>query len=33
MGIVTNSQADLATNAARQVPEVSKVVKVFRYIS
>lgn len=33
MGIATREQADLAVNVARHVPHVSKVVKVFRYIS
>lgn len=32
LGIVTKEQASLAVEEARQVPGVSKVVKVFRYI-
>jgi osmotically-inducible protein OsmY len=31
MGIVNHQQADLAANAARQVPGVRKVVKTFEY--
>lgn len=33
MGIVTHEQANLAVDAARQVQGVSKVVKIFQYIS
>lgn len=32
MGIVTNEQADLAVEVARQVKGVNKVVKIFQYI-
>lgn len=32
MGDVTHAQADLAVNVARELPGVSKVVKVFQYI-
>jgi osmotically-inducible protein OsmY len=33
MGIVTHDQANLAVDVARQVSGVTKVVKVFRYIT
>jgi len=33
MGIATHEQANLAVNVARKINGVSKVVKVFRYIT
>jgi len=32
MGLLTRQEAELATNAARQVGGVQKVVKMFEYI-
>jgi osmotically-inducible protein OsmY len=33
LGLVTREQGDLATNVTRHVPGISKVVKLFEYIS
>ena len=33
MGLVTRSEADAATNVARQVGGVQRVVKVFEYLN